>query len=184
MNIFQLHEDPVIAAQMQCDKHVVKMVIESAQMLSTAHRIIDGEEVFGKSKAGRNMKLWQLPDCRDSILYKAVHINHPSTLWTRESKENYQWHYDHWVGLCDEYTHRYGKVHSTDAKLRVILKTPPRKLKSHGLQTLRTAVATCPECVVPGNVVETYRNFYRMTKSRFAKWDKNRAAPSWWSVNE
>ena len=44
MNIFYLDRDPVIAAQMMCDKHVVKMILESAQMLSTAHRVLDGDE--------------------------------------------------------------------------------------------------------------------------------------------
>ena len=43
MNIFYLHENPEICAEYHCDKHVVKMILETAQMLSTAHRIIDGE---------------------------------------------------------------------------------------------------------------------------------------------
>jgi hypothetical protein len=180
MNIFKLHEDMVIAAQMQCDKHVVKMVVESAQMLSTAHRVIDGAQMNCKTKTGRSTKLWCLPDDRDHQLYKAVHVNHPSTLWTRESRENYQWHYGHWVGLCEEYTFRYGKIHSTDTKLRTILKNPPTRLESLGLQPLRTAVSAYPECIVEGDVVQTYRNFYKADKSKFAKWEKTRKAPDWW----
>ena len=56
MNLFILHNDPVIAAQMQCDKHVVKMIIESAQMLSTAHRVLDGTVQIGPSKSGKTMQ--------------------------------------------------------------------------------------------------------------------------------
>ena len=74
MNIFYLDEDPVLAAQMHCDKHVVKMILESAQLLSTAHLLIDGDE---------------LADERG--LYKATHKNHPSSKWVRDSSENYEW---------------------------------------------------------------------------------------------
>ena len=50
MNIFVLDKDPHIAAQMHCDRHVPKMIVESAQMLSTAHRLLDGEEYMAPSK--------------------------------------------------------------------------------------------------------------------------------------
>jgi len=56
MNIFYLDKDPIVAAEMSCDKHVCKMIIESAQMLSTAHRMIDGTQYTGKTKKGRNIK--------------------------------------------------------------------------------------------------------------------------------
>ena len=97
MNIFILSEDPVKAAKQQCDAHVVKMVLESAQMLSTTCRVLDGEETKIPSKSGKTMvKAWVLPDPRDEILYKAVHVNHPCTLWTMESKANYDWHFQHY----------------------------------------------------------------------------------------
>ena len=86
MNIFILDEDPVVAAQAQCDKHVVKMVLESAQMLSTTHRLL-----------GENHQ----------VFYKTVHKNHPCTVWTRRSSGNYLWHLEHWTALCDEYRHLY-----------------------------------------------------------------------------
>jgi hypothetical protein len=73
MNIFYLDEDPKICAQYHCDKHVVKMIIEYAQLLSTAHRVLDGFESYGASKSGnRQVKIWTLHDSRDEILYKAT----------------------------------------------------------------------------------------------------------------
>ena len=128
MNIFVLDNDPVKAAQLQCDKHVVKMIVESAQMLSTTHRMLDGKELKRPSKSGRTMvKYYELPDEREDILYKAVHFNHPCTVWSRESCCNYSWHYEHFIALCDEYKYRYGKTHSTDSKLRDILAKNSKK---------------------------------------------------------
>jgi len=97
MNIFYLDRDPVIAAQMMCDKHVIKMILESAQMLSTAHRVLDGEEYANKMG-----------------LYKLAHKNHPSTIWVRTSEDNYDWLWQHMCALMKEYTHRYGKKHATE----------------------------------------------------------------------
>jgi hypothetical protein len=84
MNIFILDNDPVIAAQEQCDKHVVKMIVESAQMLSTVHRMLDGTMERRPSKSGAMLQYWKLHDERETTLYKACHFNHPSTVWTRE----------------------------------------------------------------------------------------------------
>ena len=113
MNIFNLHEDTKKSAQMHCDKHVVKMIIEYAQLMSTAHRILDGEFYYGKTARGHKIQRWKHPNENiENTLYKASHINHPSAIWVRESIANYNWLYDLFTNLCDEYTHRYGKVHS------------------------------------------------------------------------
>ena len=134
MNIFHVDTDPKICAEQMCDKHVVKMVIETAQLLSTAHRVVDGEEYKGKTKSNRNIKRWLHPDAEmETKLYKACHVNHPSTIWTRETSSNYEWLYTHFVALCDEYTHRYGKVHMTDTKLRNTLSRTPRNLLQGGV---------------------------------------------------
>ena len=90
MNIFYISEDPVQAAQWMVDKHVVKMILESAQLLSTAHRYLDGVEIVGKTKTGRNAKRWKLSDAREDVLYSGTHIKHPSAAWCRESVENYR----------------------------------------------------------------------------------------------
>ena len=91
MNIFYLHDTPVTCAQYHTDKHVVKMIIEYAQLLSTAHRLVDGDEGL--------------------VLYKATHKNHPSAIWARRSAQNYAWLYYHMMELGREYEKRYGKKH-------------------------------------------------------------------------
>jgi hypothetical protein len=91
MNLFYLDRDPVNAARLQCDRHVVKMILETAQMLSTAHLELDGKQVA----------------------YKATHKNHPSTVWVRSNAAAYLWAYRHMLALGREYTKRYGKEHKT-----------------------------------------------------------------------
>lgn len=164
MNIFILSTNPVEAAQMQCDKHVVKMVLESAQMLSTAHRILDGDAV-------------------NPELYRKVHARHPCTLWTMETDFNYRWHYKHFIALGEEYTFRYGKVHSSIQKLAGILSHAPRNIPVGGLTPFALAMKQYPECVVENNPVASYRNFYLADKKDFAKWTRGRKAPEWWNQN-
>ena len=80
--------------------------------------MLDGKMERRLSKSGKvRVHYWKLNDDRENIIYKACHFNHPSTIWTRESSANYQWHFDHFAALCDEYTYRYGKLHATDRKL-------------------------------------------------------------------
>ena len=119
MNIFYLHKDPDICATYHCDKHVLKMIIEYAQLLSTAHRLLDGVESRGSSKSGKTqVRVWTLDYKRDTLIYKASHVNHPSNIWVRSSSEHYMWLWKLWHYLCVEYTNRYGKVHLTWKKLR------------------------------------------------------------------
>jgi len=145
MNIFYIDECPRTAAQMQCDKHVVKMIVESAQMLSTAHRLVDGVEYFDQTSNGRKIRRWRLEDMRENVLYKSVHMNHPCTIWTRENSANYLWHYDHFIALCDEYTYRYGKIHSTDTQLRVLLSLLPNNIP-HSDEITTPALAMEESC--------------------------------------
>jgi hypothetical protein len=185
MNIFILNNDPVLAAQEQCDKHVVKMIVESGQMLSTAHRMIDGTVERRPSKSGKTtVNYYKLDDEREDIMYKAVHFNHPCSVWTRESCCNYSWHYEHFIALCEEYTYRYGKVHSTETKLRDILKQIPKNINRAGGRTpFKLAMQSNPECLVPTlggiDAVATYQNFYKTKQKRFKMdWTK-RQIPEW-----
>ena len=98
MNIFYLDKDPVKAAQVQYNKHVVKMILESAQMLCTAHHCYGDKDQV------------------ENVPYKQAHLNHPSTVWTRRSKSTYMWLYNHMMALGDEYTKRYGKKHLSITK--------------------------------------------------------------------
>lgn len=181
MNIFILNNDPVLAAQEQCDKHVVKMIVESAQMLSTVHRMLDGTMERRPSKSGAMLQYWKLHDDREDIVYKACHFNHPSTIWTRESKANYDWHYKHFIGLCDEYTYRYGKVHSTDTKLRKHLVNSPNNIPMKGMTPFKLAMGSNPECMFE-DAVKSYRAFYHTKQAKFnMAWTK-RPQPKWFNA--
>ena len=108
MNIFYLDHDVYNCAEMHNDKHVVKMILEYAQLLSTAHRFLDGTVSSGLSKTGRKQTRYVLSDHREHVLYGATHINHPSAVWVRQSYDNYIWLSNMLIALCEEYTHRYG----------------------------------------------------------------------------
>ena len=100
MNIFYLDHDVTKCAEMHNDKHVVKMILEYAQLLSTAHRVLDGTICDGFSDSGRRKKTYTLSDSRNDILYSATHINHPSAVWVRQSDTNYKWLQSMLVTLC------------------------------------------------------------------------------------
>lgn len=180
MNIFVLSEDPVEAAQLLCDKHAAgKMVVESAQMLSTAHRMLDGVIEQRPSKSGkRRVKYWRMLDEREDVLYKAVHMNHPCTVWTRETEDNYLWHYRHFVALCDEYTYRYDKAHKTDTLLRKILFRAPANIPHKSLTPWARAM---PEEYKDGSTTESYQNYYQSKQDRFKMVWSRRETPSWFN---
>jgi hypothetical protein len=177
MNIFYLHQDPVKCAQAHLDKHVVKMILEYAQLLSTAHRILDGTESTVLSESGRKKKVWQLPDHRDSVLYSCTHANHPSAVWARQTSCNYEWLYSLFVATCDEYTYRYGKVHLTDTKLRSVLKQHPKSIGKSMIWQPPTP-AMPDECKVGNDHLTSYQKYYIDKKADMAKWT-NREPPEW-----
>lgn len=179
MNIFALDSDPKQAAEWMVDKHVVKMVLETAQLLSTAHRLLDGTMYIDDSKTsrphGRRVKRWRLPDDREQVLYSATHINHPSAVWCRASGANYYWLYDHFNALLDEYTYRYGKIHKCHSMSHALGLLP----ENISLKPFTPVTPAMPdEYKVPGDSVESYRNYYRIAKERMHKWTK-REAPPW-----
>ena len=186
MNLFILDLDPVKAAQLQCNKHIPKMVVESAQMLSTAHRILDGHSIKAASKSGKSqVKVWLHPDpYMNHILYKAVHSAHPCTAWTMASAMNYGWHYAHFTALCDEYTHRYGKVHLTDTLLREKLSLMPKNIKYGPMTPFALAMKSNPECMFKDDPVRSYRAFYQTKQERFKMVWTKREIPEWFKVKE
>ena len=182
MNIFYLDHDVTKCAEMHNDKHVVKMILEYAQLLSTAHRILDGVHTVGKSQTGRKKITYTLPDSRDAILYSATHANHPSAIWVRDSAFHYIWLHELLEALCKEYTHRYGKVHKVEASgLMNALKEVPNNID-------RTYVFVGPtpampdDVKIPGDSLASYRNYYVKNKTHLAKW-KNRPKPEWYHDN-
>lgn len=178
MNIFYLDSNVTKCAEYHNDKHVVKMILEYAQLLSTAHRVLDGKEYIDAS-SGRKIKRWRLEDTSlEAHLYKATHINHPSAVWVRQSNNNYNWLVCLFQSLLSEYTHRYGKIHSCD-RLVYWLRKPPVNIPV-GYKTQPTP-AMPDEYKVPDSV-QSYRNYYLGAKNNMAKW-KNRPIPEWWSVS-
>jgi len=182
MNIFFLDKDPIVAARMSCDKHVCKMIIESAQMLSTAHRILDGEEYTDKTKNGRKIKRWRLKNSNEeAVIYKASHIKHPSTVWVMQSAYNYRWLYLHMLELNEEFKKRYNHTqdHMTIRKLKDILNHPPKNISLGQIGTDPTP-AMPDECKIPGDVVGSYRKYYIMKKKEFATWKSPAKIPDWY----
>lgn len=174
MNIFYLDENPVLAAKFHCDKHVVKMIVESAQMLSTAHRVLDGEIYIEKSKSNRSIKRWKLNSELEDKLYKATHVNHPSNVWTRSSVWNYQWLYSLFVNLLEEYTHRYGKHHKCEELIESLKLLPvniPLTSQTH------IPLAMPHQCMI-GSGVESYRHYYQTCKQDILVYT-NRDKPFW-----
>ena len=160
MNIFMLDTITSYCAEMHCDQHVSKMIVEYAQMLSSAHRLLDGDEYADRY-----------------YLYKVTHKNHPSTVWVRTNKKNYMWLNALYFYLRKEYTHRYKKVHAS-SKLGYGLSFFPKNIPDGEMTEL-------PQCMpekYKGNKdpMSGYRNYYLGEKSSFAKWSKGRSAPEWW----
>ena len=131
MNIFYLDRDPKVAAEMHCDKHVVKMILESAQMMSTAHRVLDGDTYADDKK-----------------LYKMAHKNHPSTIWVRSSSRHYDWMFQLWVHLLAEYTARYDKFHKSELLLHG-LSTFQTQSKTMGTSTRRSVCRPIVRMTIP-----------------------------------
>ena len=180
MNIFYLDPDPKACAEMHCDKHVVKMIIEYAQLMSTAHRMIDGDEYTDLSINGRKIKRWRHPEL-DDVLMKASHAHHPSNVWLRQCNENYQWLYHMWLFLLNEYTYRYGKIHAC-VRFKDVLGSIPKNI-SIGSFTPPTP-AMPDDCKVLGNSLKSYHIYYATKKEHLWSWSgkiNSRQRPTWLS---
>lgn len=177
MNIFYLDKDPGVCASMHCDKHVVKMILELGQLLSTAHRVLDGTEYIDNS-SGRRIKRWKVQENED-ILYKATHVNHPSAVWVRESNENYLYTFYLFEALSNEFLYRYTKVHKTYVLLREILSSVPENIP-HGEFT--EPPQAMPEYCRDKSSVNAYRKYYLMEKSSMLNFTR-REIPDWIKVN-
>jgi hypothetical protein len=144
MNIFYLHSDPKVAASYFYDKHKVKMILECAQMLCTAHIALGNEDVP----------------------YKKSHLNHPSSVWVRANNENYQWLYNHMLALGEEYTKRYKRTHLTITKCKDILAVAPLNIPTGSFNEP-------PQCMpdeykVDNDSISAYWNYYEQDKCKIA----------------
>ena len=144
MNIFYLDKNPTVAASYFYDKHKVKMILECAQMLCTAHIALGNEDVP----------------------YKKSHLNHPSSVWVRANNENYQWLYNHMLALGEEYTKRYKRTHLTITKCKDILAVAPLNIPTGSFNEP-------PQCMpdeykVDNDSVSAYWNYYEQDKYKIA----------------
>jgi len=163
VNIFYFDECPVESAKAQPDKMLVKMPLESAQMLCTAHRALDGDDWADKMN-----------------MYKAAHLNHPCSKWVREASANYQWLYRHFVALSIEYSYRYGRSHLSYDKLATPLMQLPQNIPLKDMTPLAQAM---PEEYKNEDATIAYRN-YCINEKHYAKWEQNRPKPNWWTTQE
>ena len=147
MNIFVLHKNPVKAGKMLCDKHINKMVLESAQMLCTAHWMRNGEAP-----------------------YKATHKNHPCSKWVRKSYGNYNWLLKHALAIAKEYKRRYKRTHKTFEVLKWCEKNKP---KLNARKRTRF-VQAMPDKYKDKDSVKAYQRYYIGEKLRFCKWNHSK----------
>lgn len=153
MNIFYLDKSPNRCAEYHNDKHVVKMILESAQLLCGAHWMTGGEAP-----------------------YKLSHKNHPCAIWVRADLNNYMWLCHLGMELCCEYTERYGKIHKTANIIDWCFHNPPH---IPNVEFSHPPLAM-PEEYKEACHVQSYRNYYMGEKRSFCKWTA-RAEPSWFA---
>lgn len=156
MNIFLFDQDPYENVKQHCDKHTVKMVLEYAQLLSTAHHVLDGNSA-------------------PEEIYKKTHDNHPCAVWARETSENYAYLFKLFCALLDEYSYRYERVHATERLIDPLSKVPNNIINSY--------LTPFPQCMpdeykVEGDAIQAYQNYFNGDKNRMAKW-KHRPTPLW-----
>jgi hypothetical protein len=194
LNIFYLDHDPRKAAEAHCDRHVVKMILETGQLLSTAWHVLAPESV--DSSIGSTDPMYPLLDRKPGLearlefgqvyylgnqrIYGKTHENHPSALWVRECSGNYTWLWQLGQWLLDEYTYRYGRQHASRHVLRS-LERPPRGLATEDAHN-EPPPAMPEECVVAVDdyidAVASYRNYYLTVKKPLLIYTK-RKPPAW-----
>jgi len=154
MNIFVLDEDPRRAAEAQCDQHVVKMTLETAQLLCSAFPV-------------------------GAAPYRRTHFNHPCSVWTRRTAANFLWLVEHGLWLATEYETRFGRRHASGEIIEWCANNGVcAEVDFQG--DLTSFVQAMPEEYRQGDAVEAYRAYYRGAKRNFARWANGRSAPAWW----
>ncbi len=157
MNLFILHSDPIVSAEMNCDKHVCKIILEAIQMMCLAHL------ECGNAAA----HLWNAK----------THRNNHVSKWVRENISNYNWTAKHGLALCDQYTIRYHKIHGSYTLMKWCADNPP-SVDTGPMTPFRQAIPD--DCKQP-DTIEAYRDYYVRYKSRFARWRLGNIPP--WYVS-
>lgn len=184
MNIFYVDPNPILAAQMLCDKHVPKMIVETAQMLATAYVCPSGMRDHPTG-------------CPPGLIspYRHTHLNHPASLWSRGHHLCHAWLIYHGLGLCSEFQHRFGHSHKTLDALSWFASTFedrwnqrfPRDVEdlTGAIRAMYQPPQCMPDdCKVEGDSVAAYRRYYILYKAGIANWSKTRRAPDWWPASQ
>ena len=157
MNVFVVNECPKISGHALLDKHVIKMPLETAQLLCTVAR-----------KRG-----FEAP-------YKSTHANHPATLWLGQSSSNWNWLCEHGLAMSEEYTYRYGKVHKCQAIIQMMKDRTLEIWGDNAPYTEHTPFVQCmPDEFKRENPIEGYQAYYMGAKSEIAKWKIPSTKPDW-----
>jgi len=196
MNIFALSKCPEESAQQMIDKHVIKMPTETCQMLHTNIIYMAYRQTYDKEPQLKDLKAFHVA-CGSKLMKPAM-LNHPSTIWARQSRQNFVWLYEHGLALCQEYTHRYDKTHgSLDRILDVNIHED--LIYGHGFPhsgltpvtiamddsfriDLDTYSQRNPNWTGWDFVIASYRHYYLEGKWRIAEWRKDRR-PNWFPAN-
>jgi hypothetical protein len=169
MNIFALDVSPERAARMHCDRHVVKMVLESAQLLSTVLSTRDAPAAARLALQG--------------LCYRPTHLHHPCTLWAGHSRGNQAWLERLALALCREYTYRYEKVHASEKVIRALVAAAPSEAAGAGLWPGRRRTPFVQAMPVPcrgDDPVAAYRRYYNTEKASICRWTR-RQPPEWFA---
>lgn len=167
MQIFFLSRSAKEAAQMACDKHVVKQIIETAQILSTVWFKVHGSKHKLYHQLGWLCKPWP-------------NKKHPSILWVEASRANYAWTVQYWGALLSEYTNRYHKFHKFQTMHdNLVTMIPDPSLVSDDFVPMSPEYQALPVELKDEDPVVAYRAYYKRDKARFAKWAHSET-PTWW----
>lgn len=160
MNIFVLDTEPTICAQYHCDKHVVKMILETAQILSTVCRLKHPESLYE--------------------LYGITHEKHPCVRWAARSPENFEWLYQLGCGLLNEYTYRYNKEHKSTSIMH--LAATLKDLHGSNWKWTKKGLTVRPQCMPMDckefEAVHAYRKYYLTHKQNLLSYTR-RPIPDW-----
>ena len=195
MNIFALSESPSQSAKEMLDKHIVKMPTETCQMLHTNILYFHYVSIYGVKPTLAELK--EFHDFLNSKLMKPAMLNHPSTIWARQSFANLEWLFEHGLSLCEEYTHRYGKKHGSHQRIMDCYAFDDRALQHKyphsGLTPVTIAMDNSyrldldkysqqnPNWTGWDFVIASYRHYYLEGKWQFAEWKTTK--PEWWPKN-
>lgn len=189
MNIFVLHPNPRKAARWHVDKHVVKMLLETCQLLYTVHWVLAYPHLkacrspIALSRAQKGLSLPSTlttapASSKGQIGYRPCHVRHPCAVWARQTVGNYLWLAELGIHLAKEYTYRFGKRHACEAHIQWLYEHRPLTLRPHPRRPF--AIAMAEEYRVSKNPISCYRHYYRTSKAeRGLLHYTRRHAPHW-----